>query len=75
MLREVSKAGTQVVLTTHSPYLLDLIDPTEEQVLVFDRKDDGQCEVKPLDLKKISVFLDEFGLGEVWSNEEEKGLV
>ncbi len=75
ILRDVSKAGTQVVMTTHSPYLLDLVDPSEEQVLVFSRLDDGQCVAKPLATDKVAVFLDEFGLGEVWSNEGEQGLV
>lgn len=73
VLRQVS-TRCQVVVTTHSPYLLDCIDASTDQILVFSRQEDGSCEAAPLDRDRIGVFLDEFGLGEVWSNEGEAGL-
>ncbi len=80
LLREVSQGvhggnAAQVVLTTHSPYLLDHIDLETDQVLVFRRNDDGTRSAEPVDVSRLKNFLDEFMLGEVWFNEEEKGLI
>lgn len=69
------KHATQVVLTTHSPYLLDHIDVTRDQVLVFRRCDDGSRIAEPADEHRLQNFLDEFMLGEVWYNQSEAGLV
>lgn len=65
----------QVILTTHSPYLLDHVDIEQDQVLVFERQPDGSRTAQPVDSERLSVFLDEFMLGEVWYNETETGLV
>jgi predicted ATPase len=65
----------QVIVTTHSPYLLDFVDHSTDQVLVFERQDDGGRVAKPLDRERLQAFLDEFMLGEIWFNEEEAGLV
>lgn len=65
----------QVVLTTHSPYLLDTINVREDQVLVFRRQPDGARVVEPVDADRLSAFVDEFMLGEIWFNQEEEGLV
>jgi predicted ATPase len=67
----------QVILTTHSTYLLDHINPDTDQVLTFHREKgvDGKRLVKPIDRERLSKFLDEFLLGEVWYNESEDGLV
>ncbi|MEZ4241329.1 MAG: ATP-binding protein [Myxococcota bacterium] len=65
----------QVVLTTHSPYLLDSVDPATDQVLVFSRRPDGSCTAAPLDAASLAPFLRDFGLGELWTNEGEARLV
>jgi predicted ATPase len=65
----------QVIVTTHSPYLLDSVREGEDQVLVFQRQADGSRTAKPIDTDRLRAFLDEFKLGEVWFNEEEAGLV
>jgi len=65
----------QVILTTHSPYLLDHVNLDEDQVLVFRRNDDGSRTAEPADAKRLKIFLDEFMLGEVWFNQGEEGLV
>lgn len=79
MLKSMTKGEhanpTQVILTTHSPYLLDHVDLDEDQVLVFRRNDDGSRDAEPVDADRLKVFLDEFKLGEVWFNEGEQGLL
>lgn len=80
LLREISQGkhgghAAQVVLTTHSPHLLDYIKPDVDQVLVFKRNEDGSRTAEPADAKRLENFLDEFMLGEVWYNEGEEGLV
>jgi len=65
----------QVLISTHSPYLLDFANIKEDKILVFRRDVDGSVKASPIDDKKISVFLDEFKMGEVWFNEGEAGLL
>jgi predicted ATPase len=65
----------QVILTTHSPYLLDHVNAQEDQVLVFQRQSDGRCTATPLDVRKIATYSDDFLLGEIWTNATEEGLV
>jgi predicted ATPase len=66
----------QVIVTTHSPYLLDLVDPETDQVLIFRRnEEDGSRTAEPADVDRLKLFLDEFMLGEVWYNQGEEGLV
>jgi len=81
LLRGITKGSyggpaAQVVLTTHSPYLLDFVDLDTDQVLIFRREDDGSRTAEPVDVERLKVFLDEhFLLGEVWFNQGEEGLV
>ena len=80
LLREITQGkhgehAAQVILTTHSPHLLDYVDPNQDQVLVFRRNDDGSRTAEPVDAERLKNFLDEFMLGEVWYNEGEAGLV
>jgi predicted ATPase len=65
----------QIVLSTHSPYLLDHIDPEKDQVLVFRRGPEGEALVEPADTERLRLFLDELMLGEVWFNRGEEGLI
>jgi predicted ATPase len=80
LLREITEGKhggqpAQVVLTTHSPYLLDLVDLDRDQLLVFRRNEDGSRTAEPADRERLKLFLDEFMLGEVWYNQGEEGLV
>lgn len=80
LLRDLTKGKfgdhpAQVIVTTHSPYLLDFVNLPHDQVLVFRRNGDGSSTAQPADTDRLSAFLDEFMLGEVWFNEEEAGLV
>lgn len=65
----------QVIVSTHSPHLLDEVDPAKDQVLVFKRLPDGSRTAEPADAARLATFLDEFKLGEVWFNQREEGLV
>lgn len=80
LLREITQGvhcghKAQVILSTHSPYLLDHVDLEQDQVLVFHRNDDGSRTAEPVDAKRLKTFLDDFMLGEVWFNEQEEGLI
>ena len=80
LLREITEGKhgqhpAQVIITTHSPYLLDQIDVDRDQILIFQRNDDGSRSAEPADADRLRVFLDEFMLGEVWYNQGEEGLV
>ena len=72
---ELGGKKVQVILSTHSPYLLDHIHLPEDQVIVFAREKDGRRTAKEADQARLKTFLDEFMLGEVWFNQGEEGLV
>lgn len=72
---KLSSHKVQVILSTHSPYLLDHIHVPEDQVLVFHRESDGRRTARSVDEKHLKAFLDEFMLGEVWFNQGEEGLL
>jgi predicted ATPase len=80
LLREITQGkhgshAAQVILTTHSPYLMDQISPEQDQVLVFRRREDGSRTAEPVDEARLKTFMDEFMLGEVWFNQDEEGLI
>ncbi len=66
--------GTQVIMATHSPYLLDLVEPNE--VLVFEKDNEGAAHCKRLsefgDVEKLKGY---FGTGEIWTEFPEKDIV
>jgi predicted ATPase len=80
LLRSLSEGkltgkAVQVILTTHSPYLLDHVRLPEDQVIVFRREDSGDRSAQSVDQQRLKTFLDEFMLGEVWFNQGEEGLL
>jgi len=55
---------TQVLVTTHSPYLVDLLQPED---LFIVEKQEGKTQVKQVaDQKEIKEALKALGLGELW---------
>ena len=66
---------TQVILTTHSPFLLDHVKPDEDQILIFQRQDDGSRTATPADWNRARGFLKHFSPGEIWFNRGEASLV
>ena len=73
---EFAGKRVQVVMTTHSPYLLDHIKLPEDQVIVFRRDpSDGSRTATEADHNRLKPFLDQFMLGEVWFKQGEEGLL
>ena len=72
LLRDLvhEQSHTQVVLTTHSPYVLDLFKP--EEVTLCTKLETG--EIKTTRLSNSSTVLqqlDVFTLGEIWTSEDD----
>jgi len=55
---------TQVVLATQSPRLVDEFDPGQIVVLEADKQSGTQC--KQLEAAKLSEWLDDYSMGELW---------
>jgi predicted ATPase len=67
------QSHTQVVLTTHSPYVLDLFKP--EEVTLCTKLDSGEIKTTRLsDSPTVMQQLDVFTLGEVWTSEGDKKI-
>lgn len=72
---ELTGKPVQVIMTTHSPYLLDHIELPGDWVIVFRREADGRRSATEADAARLKDFLGEFMLGEVWFNQGEDGLL
>ena len=67
------QSHTQVVLTTHSPYVLDLFKP--EEVTLCTKLDTGEIKTTRLsDRPTVMQQLDVFTLGEVWTSEGDEKI-
>lgn len=65
--------GCQVIMTTHSPYVLDEFKP--EEVTMCRMEDDGAVSTMSLSKsKKVREQIDVFTLGEIWTGEGEDSL-
>ena len=68
-----SQQHTQVVMTTHSPYVLDLFDPSE--VILCRKHPDGAIATTRLsDSDVVKAQRDVFTLGEIWTAEGDESL-
>jgi predicted ATPase len=75
MLRELveGQSHTQVVLTTHSPYVVDLFKP--EEVTLCTKGPDGAVSVRRLsESEKVREQMRLFTLGEIWGAEGDEAL-
>jgi predicted ATPase len=81
-LREIVKTlralsdtkGVQVVMTTHSPYLLDLVEP--EDVRIFWKDQEGAVHaMKMSEAKDVDEMKKHFMTGEIWTIETEANLL
>ena len=75
ILRELVKeqSHTQVLMTTHSPYVLDAFEPKE--VSLCQKGEDGAVTIHPLsESKAVREQLDVFSLGEIWTAEGDEAL-
>ena len=76
ILRDLIKEQTtsQVILTTHSPYVLDLFEPQE--VSLCRKITDGSVSVHRLsESQTVREQLDIFTLGEIWTAEGDAALI
>jgi predicted ATPase len=63
----IKRAPVQVVVTTHSPFFLDLFKDHPEQVIIAEKKNDGTATFKNLsDDKELRELIGDAPLGEVW---------
>jgi predicted ATPase len=75
MLRKLTERHhrTQVILTTHSPYVVDLFKP--EEVTLCWMQEDGSVSVRQLsESELVRDELDVFTLGEIWTAEGDAAL-
>lgn len=76
LLRQLMDANPdlQIIATTHSPYLLDCLEPHEVRMTVL--RDDGSTVCAPLtDHPEFEKWKDEMAPGEMWSLFGEKWLL
>ncbi len=79
LLRKMSKGEVgfrphQIIITTHSPLLLNFARP--EEVRIFRRTPNGGTEVQSMaKVPDIDKMLKEFGTGELWYSLGEEGLL
>ncbi len=66
MIRSASE-DAQIIISTQSPILLDLFEP--EEVIIVEQRE-GKSEFSRLDPKRLSQWLDEYTLGELWEKNE-----
>ena len=72
-LRDIAKSGTQVIVTTHSPYLLDYLmeaedDDLQPELRVVVRGDDGATKILPADKERLAEAKAQgIGAGELWT--------
>lgn len=72
-LKAVSEKGVQVIVSTHSPYLLDLVEP--EQVRVFWKDEEGAAHaIRMSDAPDVQKMKKDFLTGEIWTIEKEEAL-
>jgi predicted ATPase len=64
-IRGFLTAGGQVVITTHSPYLLDLLDIS--QIIVVDRAKNGEPEFKRPSGKRLKLWAKKFAPGRLYT--------
>lgn len=67
------QSHTQIVLATHSPYIVDLFKP--EEVTLCLKEDDGSVSVHRLsESEKVREQMKVFTLGEIWTAEGDEAL-
>jgi predicted ATPase len=70
LMKEASER-MQLIVTTHSDILIDALSDTTESVVVCERSlEDGGTEFHRLEPDKLSEWLEEYRLGELWRRNE-----
>ena len=65
LLQEASQR-TQLIVTTHSDILVDALSDTPEAIIVTERGENG-TEFQRLDKNDLTVWLEKYSLGELWT--------
>ena len=60
---------TQLIVTTHSDYLVDAMTNRPEAIVICE-KHEGQTEMKRLDEESMAIWLEKYRLGELWTSGE-----
>ena len=68
LLREASER-CQIIITTHSDVLVDALTDTPESVVVCE-KEEGQTKLKRLNKDDLSLWLEKYRLGDLWTSGE-----
>lgn len=72
-LRQANPQGPGLLMTTHSPYLLDHLKP--EEVCIVTRSDDGSTRLSMMaDFPDLPKWRKGFSTGEIWTNLGESKL-
>lgn len=71
-LRAASES-MQLIVTTHSDILIDALSDTPESIVVFENND-GATRMKRLDAEELSVWLEDYRLGELWTSGQIGGV-
>ena len=61
---------TQLIVTTHSPALVDAFSGRPEAVVVCERVSHGASELRRLSRKQLDIWLERYSLGELWRKGE-----
>lgn len=69
LLREASER-TQLIVTTHSPALIDALSDQPESIVVCERDFDGFTQLRRLKSHDLDVWLERYSLGELWQKGE-----
>lgn len=75
ILRELvhEQSHTQIVLTTHSPYVVDLFSP--EEVTLCTMQDNGEVKTTRMsESEAVRRQIDVFTLGEIWTSEGDETI-
>lgn len=61
---------TQIIVTTHSEALIDVLSDRPEDVLVTERDFDNSTQFRRLDKRQLSLWLQRYSLGQLWRKGE-----
>lgn len=63
----IDRAHVQVIVTTHSPYFLDLFQDHPEEIIIAEKQADGSAKFRSLaDEPNLAEMLGDAPLGEIW---------
>jgi predicted ATPase len=62
----LTREPVQVIVTTHSPFLLDLHRDTPEEIIIAEKAADGAELHRLTDRPELAAILDDVSLGEAW---------